>query len=276
MQHAHSSSTRRLATIVLIILVIVFSSCSSTTGIKEESDSLYQVSMLNALMLGDYDGFVTLRELSTKGNLGIGTFDGLDGEMIFLDGVMYKALHTGAVEQQSMDETTPFAVATYFTRDFGLESTALFKDIEAFKEQLDVLVESNSADFNCFYAATITGTFSMVHVRSVPPQEKPYKVLSQIAATQPEYIYEDIEGTIVAFRSPEYVDKINLPGWHLHFISEDKSKGGHLLDATMQGGTFALDEIREFEMVLPDRESFASMAVATDLQAQTVKVEGKE
>ncbi|HCG64091.1 MAG TPA: acetolactate decarboxylase [Sphaerochaeta sp.] len=276
MQHAHSSSTRRLATIVLIILVIVFSSCSSTTGIKEESDSLYQVSMLNALMLGDYDGFVTLRELSTKGNLGIGTFDGLDGEMIFLDGVMYKALHTGAVEQQSMDETTPFAVATYFTRDFGLESTALFKDIEAFKEQLDVLVESNSADFNCFYAATITGTFSMVHVRSVPPQEKPYKVLSQIASTQPEYIYEDIEGTIVAFRSPEYVDKINLPGWHLHFISEDKSKGGHLLDATMQGGTFALDEIREFEMVLPDRESFASMAVATDLQAQTVKVEGKE
>ncbi|PKL21481.1 MAG: acetolactate decarboxylase [Spirochaetae bacterium HGW-Spirochaetae-4] len=276
MQHAHSSSTRRLATIVLIILVIVFSSCSSTTGIKEESDSLYQVSMLNALMLGDYDGFVTLRELSTKGNLGIGTFDGLDGEMIFLDGVMYKALHTGAVEQQPMDETTPFAVATYFTRDFGLESTALFKDIEAFKEQLDVLVESNSADFNCFYAATITGTFSMVHVRSVPPQEKPYKVLSQIAATQPEYIYEDIEGTIVAFRSPEYVDKINLPGWHLHFISEDKSKGGHLLDATMQGGTFALDEIREFEMVLPDRESFASMAVATDLQAQTVKVEGKE
>ena len=276
MQHAHSSSTRRLATIVLIILVIVFSSCSSTTGIKEESDSLYQVSMLNALMLGDYDGFVTLRELSTKGNLGIGTFDGLDGEMIFLDGVMYKALHTGAVEQQPMDETTPFAVATYFTRDFGLESTALFKDIEAFKEQLDVLVESNSADFNCFYAATITGTFSMVHVRSVPPQEKPYKVLSQIAATQPEYIYEDIEGTIVAFRSPEYVDKINLPGWHLHFISEDKSKGGHLLDATMQGGTFSLDEIREFEMVLPDWESFASMAVATDLQAQTVKVEGKE
>ena len=276
MQHAHSSSTRRLATIVLIILVIVFSSCSSTTGIEEELDSLYQVSMLNALMLGDYDGFVTLRELSTKGNLGIGTFDGLDGEMIFLDGVMYKALLTGAVEQQPMDETTPFAVATYFTTDFGLESTALFKDIEAFKEQLDTLVESNSADFNCFYAATITGTFSMVHVRSVPPQEKPYKVLSQIAATQPEYIYEDIEGTIVAFRSPEYVDKINLPGWHLHFISEDKSKGGHLLDATMQGGTFALDEIREFEMVLPDRESFASMAVATDLQAQTVKVEGKE
>jgi acetolactate decarboxylase len=227
-------------------------------------------------MLGDYDGFVTLRQLSTKGDLGIGTFDALDGEMILLDGVVYKALHTGAVEQQPMDETTPFAVATYFTRDFGLETTALFNNIGAFKEQLDVLVESNSADFNCFYAATITGTFSMVHVRSVPPQEKPYKPLSYIAATQPEYIYENIEGTIVAFRSPEYVDKINLPGWHLHFISNDKSKGGHVLDATMQGGTFALDEIRDFDMVLPDRESFADMDVATDLQSQTVKVEGKE
>ena len=152
----------------------------------------------------------------------------------------------------------------------------MFKDIEEFKKQLDALIESYSADFNCFYAATITGTFSMIHVRSVPPQEKPYKPLSQIAATQPEYIYEDIGGTIVAFRSPEYVDKINLPGWHLHFISEDKSKGGHLLDATMQGGTFALDEIREFEMVLPDRESFANLAVSTDLQAQTLKVEGKD
>jgi len=275
MPHTRTYVTR-LATIVLTILVIGFLGCSSTSGIDTESDSLYQVSMLNALMLGDYDGFVTLAELSTKGNLGIGTFDGLDGEMIFLDGVMYKALHTGAVEQQPMDETTPFAVATFFTRDFGLETTALFKDIEAFKKQLDALIESNSADFNCFYAATITGTFSMIHVRSVPPQEKPYKPLSQIAATQPEYIYEDIEGTIVAFRSPEYVDKINLPGWHLHFISEDKSKGGHLLDATMQGGTFALDEIREFEMVLPDRESFANLAVSTDLQAQTLKVEGKD
>lgn len=276
MHFTHSFSLRRLATIVLTLLVIVFSSCSSTSGIEVESDSLYQVSMLNALMLGDYDGFVTLRQLSTKGNLGIGTFDALDGEMILLDGVVYKALHTGVVEQQPMDETTPFAVATYFTRDFGLETTDLFKNIETIKEQLDVLVESNTADFNCFYAATITGTFSMVHVRSVPPQEKPYKPLSHIAATQPEYIYEDIEGTIVAFRSPEYVDKINLPGWHLHFISDDKSKGGHVLDATMQGGSFVLDEIRDFEMLLPDRESFADMAVATDLQSQTVQVEGKE
>ena len=46
-----------------------------------EGSVLYQVSLLQALSLGRYEGSVKISELKKNGNIGIGTFDGLDGEI---------------------------------------------------------------------------------------------------------------------------------------------------------------------------------------------------
>ncbi|AEV29349.1 alpha-acetolactate decarboxylase [Sphaerochaeta pleomorpha str. Grapes] len=262
---------------VLLLIIVLGTGCQSVpkTTIQQD-DTLYQVSLLNALMLGEYDGFIPVSTLQQKGDIGIGTFDTLDGEMIMLDTVVYKAKATGEVFVVDPDVTVPFAVVTTFDADMPVLQVKNVGDLDALKKLLDGMIAQNGNDFNCFYVARIGGTFSLAHVRSVPAQEKPYKRLSEIAATQKEFIYENLEGTIVAFRCPDYVEGINLPKWHLHFLSADMAKGGHLLDANLSQGNVQIDTIREFNLVLPENNSFAQMDIANDLSRETSKVEGKK
>lgn len=257
--------------VFLVILVLFLTGCSSLPS----EDNIYQVSLLNALLQGEYDGFISVGTLKDHGDTGIGTFDTLDGEMIFLDGEVYKAKADGSVEIMDDQVMVPFAVATMFEPDVVVKPYSAIADIETLKNAMDACIAETTNDFNrFFYVAKVQGLFSHVRVRSVPSQQKPYRPLSVIASTQKEYTYEQVEGTIVAFRSPAYVEGINLPGWHLHFLSEDKSKGGHLLEATLVQGEIGMGDMKEFQLILPSSSSFAAMDIADDRREETLAIEG--
>lgn len=256
--------------VFLVILVLFLTGCSSLPS----EDNIYQVSLLNALLQGEYDGFISVGTLKDHGDTGIGTFDTLDGEMIFLDGEVYKAKADGSVEIMDDQVMVPFAVATMFEPDVVVKPYSAIADIETLKNAMDACIAETTNDFNRFYVAKVQGLFSHVRVRSVPSQQKPYRPLSVIASTQKEYTYEQVEGTIVAFRSPAYVEGINLPGWHLHFLSEDKSKGGHLLEATLVQGEIGMGDMKEFQLILPSSSSFAAMDIADDRREETLAIEG--
>ena len=262
--------------IILVLLSVLSSGCQVHAEAAVKTDALYQVSLINALMQGDYDGTVSVGDLLMIGDTGIGTFDRLDGEMIMLDGVVYKAKADGSVDIQPDLETVPFAAVTFFDNDIARQDIAGLGSIDAMKAYLDDLVHQETGDYNRFYVAVIEGKFNSVHVRSVPEQTKPYKPLSEIAETQPEYIYESLEGTIVALRCPDFVEGINVPGWHLHFISKDKTKGGHMLNTDLLSGSLKMDVISEFNMKLPNTDSFSSLDLTRDLSSDTEKVESKK
>ena len=76
-------------------------------------NTMYQVSTLQALMMGDYEGHISIRALLKKGDTGLGTFDSLHGEMILLDGICYRALEDGHVEVSQEEDRSPFAVASF-------------------------------------------------------------------------------------------------------------------------------------------------------------------
>lgn len=237
------------------------------------NETIYQVSTLNALMLGYYDGVVSVEDLTANGDTGLGTFDTLDGEMIVLDGVVYKAKSDGTVEKMENEITAPFAAVTHFDKDIEVKGVKDLSNIEDIKSLLDKNVGGNK---NLFYVAKIKGEFNMVHVRSVPAQEKPYKPLSEIAATQPEFTYDKVSGTIVALRCPDYVEGINLPGWHLHFVSDDCQKGGHLLDASLKLADIQIDSTSNYSIVLPETDAFGALKLKEDLSQKTQQVEGKQ
>ena len=73
-----------------------------------------QISTYPALEMGLYDGDVSYAELARMGNFGIGTFDGMDGEMIALDGQFYQARSDGSVRPADNSLETPFATVTFF------------------------------------------------------------------------------------------------------------------------------------------------------------------
>lgn len=240
---------------------------------NKASSTLFQVSLLQALALGDYDGSISLGELKKHGDIGIGTFDGLDGEMIMLDGIVYKASADGNVYRMKDEETTPFANVTFAKDDsFEFVSTDSMKDLD---ETLTGIVSKKG--INCVHFVKIGGTFRSIRLRSVPKQSKPYRGLVDTLSTdQVEWTPKDIKGTIVGLYCPSYMGMINNHGWHLHFVSDDRNIGGHVLDVSMKNVLCKFTSVDKLELILPDRPSFHSLDLSVDQNKDIKKIEGSE
>jgi len=231
-----------------------------------DRDVLYQVSTISALMDGGYDGVESFNELTRHGDFGIGTFDSLDGEMVELDGKAYQIKSDGKVYPVEGKTTTPFAAVKYFDADrtASLDGPA---DLDALKAFIDRLMP----DPNLMYAVRVTGTFKKVKTRSVPRQARPYPKLMEVVKAQPTFELADVRGTLIGFRLPAFMDGINVPGYHFHFITEDRKYGGHVLACEVTGATVQLDGTARFEMMLP--ESSGATAVSKGAKDELEKIE---
>ena len=188
--------------------------------------TLIQASTLNALMLGNFDRTISIKDFLHHADTGIGTYTGLDGEAIFEDGVAYKATADGKVTVMKPENGVAFGTVTKFDEDVPEEELTHITDINALKDALEPYVEGNK---NIFYMIKATGVFKTMHVRSCFPSEKPYPTLSEVAKNQREFHFANTRGSVIAVYCPAYVNGINLPGWHFHYLSGDKTQGGHIL-----------------------------------------------
>ncbi len=238
-----------------------------------ERETMFQVASLQSLMIGNYDGFMTVGELQRKGDVGLGTFAAVDGEMIVVDGVVYQARFDGKVLVADSAIKVPFASVTYFDTD----STASFNGVKSLADltaQLDAVV--NRMGQNQIYVVRIDAEkFDSVLVRSELPQHKPYKPLAEALKTdQREFSYAGVGGTIVAVYFPEFFDKQNTPGWHCHFISKDRQKGGHMLNLVTGGEISAqFDATPYFCLYMPSDKAFAAAQLSKDMSKEIEKVE---
>lgn len=222
--------------------------------------TLYQHSTLGALMARQFAGTTTAAELLTHGDTGIGTLDGVDGEVIILDGQMYQAESNGTVNHITAlnDTSLPFA-----TVHFAGESEAITLPHTDFAG-LASLADSHHFHNN-FAALRLHGDFSHVLVRIAPKSEAPYPSLATVAENQPTFTAENITGTIIGYYSPELYQGAVAAGWHLHFLSDDHTFGGHLLALTGDNLTGTLEEFADFQLHLPiDNASFKNHTLDLD------------
>ena len=233
-----------------------------------KASKLFQVSTLNDLMLGDYNGTCSVKELLKHGDTGIGTYDGLDGEAIILNGKAYDGRANGVVSEMSDNDSLPFTTVAFFDESVK-EEKVTFESIEDFKEKLATELPST----NFFYMIKMHGKFN-VRVRSCFKQEKPYEPLFKVAKDQREFEYHDIEGYVVGVYCPNYVEGMNLPGWHIHFISEDLTKGGHILKLSGEKVSYKLNKLTGWDLVLPETKEFSTFNLKEDLSKKTEAVEG--
>ena len=194
-----------------------------------------QVSVIDALMIGRYDGVMPIAELLRHGDFGVGTLDHLDGEMIVLDGKAYQVRGDGVVVEVASDRSTPFAVVTRFDQDgeFPCPQVASLADLDARLD--DALPQKNN-----FVAIRVDGRFASITLRSVHRQEPPYRPLAEVAESQSVWTHEDLGGTLVGVRCPSWVGGLNVPGYHWHFLSDDRKVGGHVLDCRVRRGSGAV------------------------------------
>ncbi len=242
----------------------------ATGCISRPENTLSQVSTIDALLAGVYDGEITLKQVLEMGDTGIGTFNCLDGEMIVLDGKVYQVKADGKVYTPPLHITSPFAALINFQAECRL---TLNQDVDypALKKMLDKAAPRR----NLFYAFKIKGTFKSMKTRSVPRQKKPFPPLVEVLKTQPVFNMENVSGTIVGFRCPAYVKGINVVGYHLHFISGDRKQGGHILQfQLLKGASIEFDCANKFFMLLPgSRTGFNKANLKIDRSRELHKVE---
>jgi len=185
--------------------------------------TLYQVSTATALVEGIYQGAVQVAALREHGDLGLGTFESLDGEMVVVDGHFFQVRSDGSVREVQDNVLSPFAAVTAFSPDQSI-TVENCPDLSYLTSQFDALRQSD----NFFFALRVDGTFDYIHARAMR-RTKEGVPLVQAAAVQPEFEFNKVSGTLVGFWTPEYAKSLNVPGYHLHFISGDRTRGGHVL-----------------------------------------------
>ncbi|MFH1730054.1 MAG: acetolactate decarboxylase [Planctomycetota bacterium] len=275
--------------IIVLALVALLPSCSLLQGeAVDRRETLAQVSTIDAILAGDYDGKVSCRRLLRFGGFGIGTFHALDGEMIVLDGTVYRVDAAGEVHVLAKDVKTPFACVTSFEPDMEIAVTSSGTDValtndgcpEIFPadalhaDRAKEAVDSICGTPNHFLAVRIDGAFSYVRTRSVPRQKKPYPRLVEVTRNQPTFELRNVKGTIVGFRCPAFVKGINVPGYHLHFITEDRTGGGHVLDFKLIKGEIGVDVTPNFYLMLPAGEgAFEELDLTVDREKEVREAE---
>ncbi len=231
----------------------------------EHAHEYYQASLLSAVMQGVYDGTVSIGQLLEHGDFGLGTFNALDGEMIVLDRVAYRLDGEGKATIASDNALTPYAAVINFEPTV-FRPLETITDKTAFETQLDTLAEAR----NLFYAVRFSGHIKHIKYRNVLRQNKPYKPLLEVVKTQAEFELNNVDGTILGFRCPDYAVGIGVPGYHLHFISSDLSKGGHVLDYTLASGRLKIDHTSSLHLELPETRSFSDANLSAGAAADGI------
>jgi acetolactate decarboxylase len=235
-----------------------------------DRDEVYQSSTMGALLAGVYDGDVTIRELLHHGDFGLGTFNALDGEMMVLDGVCYQLRSDGSAKVADPEELSPFAVLTWFHADHTIEVSAP-SDATALKATIDERVQST----NLIVALRITGEFSDVHTRTVIAQHKPYRPFTEATKDQHEVRFTNLSGTLAGFRTPDYEQGIAVAGYHMHFLNNERSHGGHALNYRLSRGRIEVCVRSELHLSLQRTDQFLRADLnPADLETQIRQTEG--
>jgi acetolactate decarboxylase len=193
---------------------------------------LYQTAPIKVLVDGHYDGVVSVGEIKKRGDFGLGSFDGLDGELVATDGHVYQAVAGGFVMEAQDSQTIPWAALTFFhsQKQIRIEDT---KDMAAMETTMAGLLPQRDSRI---YAIRVDGSFEDLKLRAVPKQTKPYPPFAEALKTQAVLDLHHVQGSMVGFYCPTSVGADNVPGYHFHFVSQDRRLGGHVLGYRLRAG----------------------------------------
>jgi acetolactate decarboxylase len=229
--------------------------------------TLFQVSTSAALVEGLYQGAVRVSRLLRHGDFGLGTFIDLDGEMVVLEGVCYRVASDGAVTNVEGDRLIPYAVVTRFSAEFARRS----QQINSFSELVAVCDRLRSTE-NVFYAFRVAGKFSFVKTRVM--KAVPHGTgLKAASSGQEEFNFEDQEGTLVGLWSPGFAGSFSVPGYHFHFLSADRKRGGHVLECRAVNVTIDGCAMHEMHVSLPETAEFLKADLSRDPSDDLISAE---
>lgn len=227
---------------------------------EPDYDTLYISAPVNALVEGIFQADTSIAKVRENADLALGTFNHLDGELVMMDGNAFQVTGDGEVHPVAADVCSPFVVGTFFRELTHDDLPNGFANIDELFAQLQDLLPSP----NMMYALRIEARFESVRTRSVPRQDS-YRPLVEITRGQPTFLRQDVEGALIGFYTPEFMASLNVPGFHLHFLSADLEFGGHLLQCQASGAVARVQILRRLCMDLPSSLAYLTMDFSRDI-----------
>jgi acetolactate decarboxylase len=224
----------------------------------EEGNAVFLSAPINALVAGIYRENTTVADLRHHGDFGLGTFNDLDGEMVIIDGEVWQLRSDGLAYEVPDEAKTPFACVTFYAPDTVEEVEGHFS-----WHEVDRLILDRIPSQNMFYAIRLDGVFDFVKTRSVPKQDN-YRPLVEVTRDQPTFEFENVRGNMAGFWTPPFMQSINVPGYHIHFLTEDRQHGGHLIECRMNAATLGVQHIAKLELGLPVTLDFMTADLTRD------------
>ena len=230
----------------VLFLTLGSQSCSIKESQPAEdpskSDFLFQYSVLSALQAGVFDGNMTFGQLKTQGDFGVGTFNRVDGELVINEGKMYRIRSDGSVSTVADQDSSSLAFVKFFKADssFTIQSSGM--SMEALQQLISSRLSPNE-----LYAIRIKGSFSKLTSRVPAAARKPYPTLADhLAKTQVIFYLANTSGVAVGYLVPSFMDKLNSPGFHFHYLPDDLKAGGHVYDFTATQVTVEIDHVKGY------------------------------
>ena len=234
-----------------------------------EHHTLWQLSTSTAVVEGVFSGCLQVKDLLDHGDFGLGTFEQLDGEGILLDGVCWQARADGSVCRAPSDEGIPFWVATHFQAEQRFNLSGV-DSIETLGSQLD----PKRPGANLFVAIRIRGVFDQMLMRTVSKVPKGMGLL-EASKDQTMVRRDNVRGTLAGFWSPAHTTSLNIPGYHFHFLADDHSSGGHVLDVQAAELEVELDLQSNLRLALPQTKEFLEADLSGEIADQLHTAESK-
>jgi acetolactate decarboxylase len=231
---------------VVLLLWINWTSLSAQ-GFGHRAETLFQISTLDALLIGEYDGRVSFREVMRHGDFGLGTFAALDGEMVAVDGEYFQVREDGVPRLVGKNQLTPFAVVTFFRADDVFSISG-----ETSCAELHSLLQERFPSDRLLYAIKVVGLFSDLTTRSVPVQRRPFVALEKALEQQVVFDLGEVDATLAGFWLPAALSDVNVGGFHFHAITADAMAGGHVLDCRALEVEVGIDYTTELQIQFAD------------------------
>jgi acetolactate decarboxylase len=255
-------------------LALALTGCATVMPTEADKPALYVYSTIDALLSGAYDGELTVKQMVNKGDFGLGTYNRLDGEMLVLGGVPYHFKADGSVTVAKPDDKIPLAYVLPFrpTLRFTMAGSPKAMSLTDIEADIDARLPNK----NLFYAVDVTGQFTGITTRAIAAQVRPYRPLAELVKTQVLFPRDSATGTMVGIRSPAFSKGVSVPGWHWHFISTDRSYGGHVLAIGLVNAVANITPSHKVDLDLPANEDFANSDQTKDRAAELHQVEKQQ
>ncbi len=236
---------------------------------RNSENILFTAGLANSLIGGLYDGYYPYSELKKHGDFGLGAPDKLDGELLIFNGKIYQTQYTGKTFEVKDTAKTPFAVVNFFHADKTFKVTKQMN-----KQVLFHYIDSILDNPNGMYAIHISGNFRYLKTRAFEPVDtKPYSPLAEMLDKQHFFEFKNQRGDLVGQRLPAYMEGANITGFHVHFLSEQKDKGGHIIDFLTDHVTVEIDLLSSFIVDVPNTTDFNKFDFNKDQKADVKSVE---